>query len=158
MNFNYNFLWRAHLFCYFSEGSSFCLAQLLHHLVKQAVFILQQNIWLIIFFQSSCIQNLLISRRKPISTQCSAVTYYNSDNILERGGRGRIERLYLGGSPGWCLNGLITLFYWADKGLTRPFIIIMLQERKKTKVLDYVYEHSAVLWYFVFCQGHSALL
>ena len=62
INFNYNSPQWAHLFCCFSEGSGLGLAQLLHHLVKQAVSILQQNIWLIIFFQSSWIQNLLSSR------------------------------------------------------------------------------------------------
>ena len=49
-NFNYNSPQWAHLFCCFSEGSGLGLAQLLHHLVKQAISILQQNIWLIIFF------------------------------------------------------------------------------------------------------------
>ena len=42
------------------------------------------------------------------------------------------QRIYLGGSTGWCLNGLITLFYQADKGLTRPFIIIMLKEENES--------------------------
>lgn len=111
MSFNYRSSRPAYLFCCFDEGSGFCLAQLLHHLVKQALFILQQNIRFIIFFQSSWIQNLLISRKKPISTQCFAVTYYKPDNISERGRRRRIERIHLGGRPAWCLNGLITLFY-----------------------------------------------
>lgn len=26
------------------------------------------------------------------------------------------------------------------------------------KVLDYDYRHSAVLWHFIFCQGHLGLL
>ena len=111
INFNYNSPQWAHLFCSFSEGSGLGLAQLLHHLVKQAVSILQQNIWLIIFFQSSWIENLLSSRKKPVSTQCFTATYYNSNNISERGRTGRIQRIYLGGKTGWYLNSLITLVY-----------------------------------------------
>ena len=110
MNFNYNFLQQAHLFCLFSEGSSLRLAQLLYHLVKQAVSILQQNKWFITFFQSPWIQNLLISRNKPISAQGFSVTYYNSDSISKRGSTRRIERICLDGRTGWCLNGLIILF------------------------------------------------
>ena len=101
---------RAHLFCSFSEDSSLRLAQLLHHLVKQAVSILQQNKWFLMFFQSPWIQNLLISRNKPISAQGFSVTYYNSDSISKRGSTRRIERICLDGRTGWCLNGLIILF------------------------------------------------
>ena len=81
-NFNYSSPQQAHLFCPFSENSGLSFTQLLHHLVKQAVSILQHAIWLIIIIQSPWIPNLSISRKKPVSTPCFAVTYYKSDNSL----------------------------------------------------------------------------
>ena len=81
-NFNYSSPQQAHLFCPFSENSGLSFTQLLHHLVKQVVSILQHGIWLIIIFQYPWIPNLSISRKKPISTPCFAVTYYKSDNSL----------------------------------------------------------------------------
>ena len=67
VNFNYSFQQQAHLFCPFGEDSSLCLAQLLHHLVKQAVSILQQIIWPTIFFPCPWIQNLLTAERNPLA-------------------------------------------------------------------------------------------
>ena len=37
------------------------------------------------------------SKKKPISTQCLPVIYYNSDNILKNGRVGKTEIIYLGG-------------------------------------------------------------
>ena len=129
-NFNYNSPQRAHLFRPFSEGSDLSLTQLLHHLVKQAVFILQQITWLSSFSIYPWIQNLLTSERNPLAHNISQY-HIIAQTIFQKGARQgeQTDSVWVVGLPG--VKKVWLLFYWADKGLAWPFNITMLSERKK---------------------------